>query len=81
MTHTELHAQLSATLKQLVARKIKPTEAKEIFNGSGKIIANCKNEIATIQMGYPVDIPLMGIKQADVNKQLRIETAKPRLKK
>lgn len=70
MNHVQLHDLLSKTLIALESRKMKPADAKEIFNGAGKLIANCKNEIVISQMGYSLDIPLMDIKKVNVPKSL-----------
>jgi len=68
MNHVEAHSKLSETLQKLERGQIKPQFAKEIFNGYGKLMANCKNELTAINMGFPMDVPLLGIKQADVEE-------------
>ena len=68
MNHKELHKMLSEDFKNLRSGKLSPQKAREIFNGAGKIINNCKNELQAIAMGLNVDVPLLGIKQAQVEK-------------
>lgn len=68
MNHVELHTELSRTFKKLTAGQLKPQLAKEIFNGAGKIINNCRNELQAIHLGFDCDVPLLGIKQADAGK-------------
>lgn len=65
MNHIELHNELSDTLTKLKSGDINPKLAKEIFNGAGKLIANCRNEIVLASMGVPIDIPLMGISKKE----------------
>lgn len=62
MNHKELHDNLSTILTELVAGNVKPQFAREYFNGAGKLIANCKNELIAVSMGASVDIPLLDIK-------------------
>lgn len=61
MNHIELHNQMSDVLKDLLDGKAKPQFAREYFNGAGKLIANCKNELIAVNMGAKIDIPLLGI--------------------
>lgn len=61
MNHIELHDQMSDILKDLVDGKAKPQFAREYFNGAGKLIANCKNELIAVNMGAKIDIPLLQI--------------------
>lgn len=68
MDHKELHKCLSEDFKALRAGKLSPQKAREIFNGAGKIINNCKNELAAISMGISVDVPLLGVKQLQIDK-------------
>lgn len=65
MNHVELDQELSNVIKDLRAGTIKKDIAREIVNACGKKVANCRNEITFIQMGIPVDVPLMGLKQID----------------
>lgn len=68
MDHKELHNFLSQDFKDLRSGKLSPQKAREIFNGAGKIINNCKNELQAIAMGLNCDVPLLGIKQVEVKK-------------
>lgn len=68
MNHIELHNQMSAMLKKLQNGQVKPQLAKEFFNGCGKILNNCSNELIAISMGAKVDIPLFEIKADDTVK-------------
>ena len=61
MNHTELHNQMSKILQDLVDGKAKPQFAREYFNGAGKLIANCKNELIAVNMGAKIEIPLLEI--------------------
>lgn len=69
MNHVQLHNELSDTFKKLKSGKIELKLAKEIFNGAGKPIQNCKNEIIVASFGIPVEIPLMEINK-EQSKQL-----------
>lgn len=62
MNHVELHNNLSKVLNDLVEGTAKPQFAREYFNGAGKLIANCKNELIAVSMGAKIDIPLLDIK-------------------
>lgn len=66
MNHKQLHDALCKDFEALRQGKIKPQMAREVFNGAGKIIANCKNELVAISMGIAVDIPLFDIKKEEV---------------
>ena len=68
MNHVQLHALLSETLIRLKAGKIHPLEAKQIFNGSGKLIQNCRNELIAAHMGVPMEIPLLGVSKKESKK-------------
>ena len=61
MNHIELHNQMSEVLQDLLEGKAKPQFAREYFNGAGKLIANCKNELIAVSMGAKIEIPLLGI--------------------
>jgi hypothetical protein len=65
MNHIELHEKLSKTLDELESGKIKPQNAKEYFNGCGKMINLCKTELEAIQMGADIAVPLLEIKEGD----------------
>lgn len=73
MNHVEAHNRMSAMIEKAEKGKVKPQFAKEIFNGYGKLLSNCKNELVAINMGFPVDVPLLGIKQADVVERMQIK--------
>jgi hypothetical protein len=68
MKHTELHEELSKIFTELRTKKIEVKQAKELFNGASKILSNCKNELQAIQMGFKVDVPLLGIKKGTIKK-------------
>lgn len=61
MNHIELHNQLSKVLSDLQGGDVKPQFAREYFNGAGKLIANCKNELIAVNMGARIDVPLLDI--------------------
>lgn len=61
MNHVELHNQLSQVLSDLMEGKAKPQFAREYFNGAGKLIANCKNELIAVSMGAKIEVPLLEI--------------------
>lgn len=61
MNHVELHNNLSNVLKDLMEGNAKPQFARECFNGAGKLIANCKNELIAVSMGAKIDVPLLEI--------------------
>lgn len=69
MNHVELHELLSKALSDLEKDKINADKAKELFVGGSKLISNCKNEIKVIELGFEVDVPLMGIKKEEVKKK------------
>jgi len=69
MNHVELHEVLSKTLKDLQSQRINLEEADAIFKGSSKLISNCKNEIKVIELGFDVDVPLMGITKDQVKEK------------
>jgi hypothetical protein len=68
MNHVEAHNKLSTMIDKLEKGIVKPQFAKEVFNGYGKLLANCKNELNAINLGFPVDVPLLGIKSVDVKE-------------
>lgn len=68
MNHVQLHNELCQVFKKLKAGRIETKKAKELFNGAGKIIQNCRNEIVVAGMGVPIEIPLMGISKEDSKK-------------
>lgn len=72
MNHKELHEIMSEDLKLLREGKIKPQVARERFNGAGKIIANCKNQLAAIHMGFSLDVPLLEIKKIEVERKANL---------
>jgi hypothetical protein len=69
MNHVELHEVLSKTLKDLQSQRVNVEEADAIFKGSSKLISNCKNEIKVIELGFDVDVPLMGITKDQVKEK------------
>lgn len=71
MNHIQLHKLLSATLTGLKSGTIEPQFAKQIFNGSGKLIQNCRNEMIAAHMGIAIEIPLLGISKKE---SLKLET-------
>lgn len=73
MNHKELHDNLSTILSELVGGKAKPQFAREYFNGAGKLIANCKNELIAISMGARIDVPLLEIKADESGKLLSMK--------
>lgn len=78
MNHVELHNDLSRTFKRLVAGQMKPQLAKEVFNGAGKIINNCRNELHAISMGVELEVPLLEIKRSESKKMVNKEVLKIR---
>lgn len=68
MNHAQLHQEMSNIFTELRAKKISPKDAKELFNGAGKIISNCKNELQAMQMGFKMDVPLLGIVRGTIKK-------------
>lgn len=69
MNHVQLHDQMSTVLQDLLEGKTNPKFAREYFNGAGKLIANCKNELIAVNMGAKISIPLLEI-SADESGQL-----------
>ena len=65
MNHIQLHNELSDTLLKLKSGEIEPKLAKEIFNGAGKLIANCRTELVAASFGIPMEIPLLEISKDD----------------
>lgn len=76
MNHKELHELLSEDLKALRDGTLEPKKAREIFNGAGKIINNCRNELVAISMGLNVDIPLL-----EVTKKKELSPVKKKIGK
>lgn len=76
MNHVEAHNKMSTMLDKLERGQVKPQFAKEIFNGYGKLLANCKNELHAINMGFAMDVPLLGIKQADAEQVVKENSGK-----
>lgn len=74
MNHVELHNELCVIFKKLKAGRIETKKAKELFNGAGKIIQNCRNEIVVAGMGVPIEIPLLGISKEDSRKLVSDKT-------
>lgn len=68
MNHIQLHSLLSETLAGLKAGTIDQSLAKQIFNGSGKLIQNCRNELIAAHLGIEIEIPLLEIKKAESKK-------------
>jgi hypothetical protein len=54
-------------LEKMEEDSVKPQYAKEYFNGCGKIINHCKNQLQAISMGVPVDVDLLEIKAEDID--------------
>lgn len=71
MNHIQLHEKLSEMLLDLQEGRTQPNLAREYFNGAGKLIANCKNELIASSMGASVDIPLLGLKSGDINPRTK----------
>lgn len=65
MNHIQLHNLLSETLTQLKKGTIDPQLAKQIFNGSGKLIQNCRNELIAAHMGIAIEVPLLEISKKE----------------
>jgi len=76
MNHVEAHNKMSTMLEKLEKGQVKPQFAKEIFNGYGKLLANCKNELSAINMGFPMDVPLLGIKQEEAEQLVKENSGK-----
>lgn len=67
MNAKELHEKMWDMLSQLEEGKVKPQFAKEYFNGCGKLINNCKNQLQAISMGCPVDVDLLELKADEID--------------
>lgn len=80
MNHIQLHTELSGVFADLKKGTIKHQVAKELTNTAGKILKNAFIEMRALQMGFDVDVPLLGIKQVDAVK-LRKEIETPKHKK
>lgn len=76
MNHVEAHNKMSTMLEKLERGQVKPQFAKEVFNGYGKLMANTKNELAAINMGFPVEVPMLGIKQIDAEELMQMTKGK-----
>lgn len=76
MNHIELHDQMSKVLSDLLEGKAKPQFAREYFNGAGKLIANCKNELIAVSMGAKIDVPLLQISADESGKLIPLEDMK-----
>jgi hypothetical protein len=57
-------------LEKMERGQVKAQFAKEYFNGTGKIQNNAKLEMQAIILGFPVEVPLLGIKLADAESLL-----------
>lgn len=66
-TAKELHRKMWDMLSKMENKEVKPQFAKEYFNGCGKIINHCKNQLQAISMGCPVDVDLLEIKGDEIN--------------
>lgn len=73
MNHVQLHNQMSTVLQDLLDGKTKPQFAREYFNGAGKLIANCKNELIAVSMGAKIDVPLLEISADDSGKLIPLK--------
>lgn len=76
MNHVELHNNLSNLLNDLADGTVRPEYAREYFNGTGKLIANCKNELIAVSMGAALEIPLLDISSAESKKLVRPSSVK-----
>lgn len=81
MNHKQLHDQMSQVLNDLLEGKAKPQFAREYFNGAGKLIANCKNELIAVSMGAKIDVPLLEISADETGKLIPLNDIKPMLVK
>jgi hypothetical protein len=70
MTHVELHNELAESFKALKNDLIKDKKAKELANLAGKMINIDKLALASIALGIPRDVPMLGIKQVDTEQAL-----------
>lgn len=64
MNHVELHNELSSIFRRFTNRendKIGMKNDEQAVNTAGKLINNCRNELASIYKGMPVEVPLLGI--------------------
>lgn len=71
MDHINLHNQMSKLLSELQEGTVDTKLAREYFNGAGKLIANCKNELIAASMGAELEIPLLGISSKDMRPSKR----------
>lgn len=76
MNHIQLHDQMSQVLSDLLDGKAKPQFAREYFNGAGKLIANCKNELIAVSMGAKIDVPLLSISADESGKLIPLDDMK-----
>lgn len=76
MNHVQLHDRVSDILDKLIAGEVKPQLAREYFNGAGKLIANCKNELIAVNMGAKLDIPLLDITANDSGQLIPLKDVK-----
>lgn len=80
MNHKQLHDQMSQVLNDLVDGKNKVQFARDYFNGAGKLIANCKNELIAVSMGAKIDIPLLEITASESGNLIPLKDATKMLK-
>lgn len=80
MNHVELHDKLSGVLNDLMDGKAKPQFAREYFNGAGKLIANCKNELIAVSMGAKIDVPLLEISANESGALIPMRDIEKRIK-
>jgi hypothetical protein len=76
MNHVEAHKKMSSLISKLEKGEVKPQLAQQLFNGYGKLISNTKNELLAIRQGFPMDVPMLGIRQVDVINKLQIKSSK-----
>ena len=62
-----LHQKMWDMLEKMEKGEVKTQFAKEYFNGCGKVINHCKNQLQAISMGCRVDVDLLEIKADDIN--------------
>lgn len=80
MNHKELHDNLSKVLSDLMEGKEKPQFAREYFNGAGKLIAKCKNELIAVSMGAKIDVPLLEISANESGRLIPLKDVQKMLK-
>lgn len=59
---------MSDVFQRLKKGHLNPQQAKELNNSAGKILKNAIVELKAIQMGFNVDVPLLGVKQLDAGR-------------